>query len=108
MFSLNNGDLLLPIHKRSLPSKKVLVNCGVLFCRYELGTTVSAINASLGSVEAPKNVMTDEAITAYEERLVKQAQEESLRFQVCVPFPFASKSLLYFIGSGNKHRRKKN
>ena len=54
--------------------------------RYLLGATVSAINAFLGKVEPARDVMTDEALAAYEERLIRQAQEESLRLHVCLSF----------------------
>lgn len=47
-----------------------------------LGTTVSAISTFIGKVEPARDVMTDEAIAAYEEKLIKQAQEESLRLHV--------------------------
>ena len=53
-----------------------------------LGETVSAINAFWDKVEPARDVMTNEALAAYEERLVRQAQEESLRLHVCNIYVF--------------------
>lgn len=75
-------------HLRHASNQKLLMCTCNSFCflRYELGATVSAINASLGRTEPVKDVMTNEAIAAYENKLIQQAQEESLRLHVSLKY----------------------
>ncbi len=50
----------------------------VLYFSFDLGSTVQAIQGSLGVKEEPQIVMSPEAIAAYEEELVRQAKQASL------------------------------